>query len=344
MEKINIKVMRRLIYFAAIILMSYFAHSQSLKIDNYSVKPGASISVYFSAPSTFADNAWIGIIPSNIQHGSEAVNDKHDVAYEYLKKRTSGSIRFKAPTKEGNYDFRMHDTDNNGKEVASVSFTVSKTGSQSNNGPINISQQNVKSGEAIQVNFNFSSEFPENAWIGIVPSHIEHGSEAINDKFDVSYQYLKKRKSGTLIFNAPDKEGKYDFRLNNTDDNGKEIAYVSFWVNNSKIVNSATGDKNSQALSINFETVKSGATIYVSFNALSSYPENAWIGIVPSNVEHGSEAVNDKFDVSYQYLKKRTSGTLEFKAPDKEGSYDFRMNDTDNNGKEIASVTFIVRN
>ena len=96
----------------------------SLSIDKKSVKAGETINVSFKASKDWADNAWVGIIPSNIAHGSEAENDKHDVTYQYLKKRTSGTLVFKAPSKAGSYDFRMHDTDGGGKEVASVSFTV----------------------------------------------------------------------------------------------------------------------------------------------------------------------------------------------------------------------------
>jgi hypothetical protein len=64
-------------------------------------------------------------VPSHVPHGSEAENDKNDIAYQYLKGMQSGTMIFKAPAKIGAYDFRMHDTDNNGKEVASVSFQVS---------------------------------------------------------------------------------------------------------------------------------------------------------------------------------------------------------------------------
>jgi hypothetical protein len=66
-----------------------------------------------------------GTIPSKVAHGSEAVNDTNDFAYQYLKNRTSGTFVFKAPTQQGNYDFRMNDTDNNGREVSSVSFIIS---------------------------------------------------------------------------------------------------------------------------------------------------------------------------------------------------------------------------
>lgn len=98
------------------------AGSLSLTRDRYS--PGEAIVVDFTAPSSYASNAWIGIIPSHVPHGSEAENDRHDLTYQYLQKRTSGSLTFSAPTAPGNYDLRLHDTDNNGKEVASVSFQI----------------------------------------------------------------------------------------------------------------------------------------------------------------------------------------------------------------------------
>ncbi|MFH1148833.1 MAG: hypothetical protein V1736_14170, partial [Pseudomonadota bacterium] len=80
----------------------------------------------FSAPGYFARDAWVGIIPSHIAHGSEAENDKYDVTYQYLEKRTSGVLVFQAPKESGQWDLRMHDTDGNGREVASVSFTVAR--------------------------------------------------------------------------------------------------------------------------------------------------------------------------------------------------------------------------
>jgi hypothetical protein len=99
-------------------------HPQKLKLDKNMFAPNAQIKVYFEAPSTFADNAWVGIIPSHVQHGSESVNDQHDLSYQYLKRRTSGTLIFRTPAQFGSYDFRMHDTDDNGREVASVSFKV----------------------------------------------------------------------------------------------------------------------------------------------------------------------------------------------------------------------------
>lgn len=86
--------------------------------------PGESIEIAFTASPSFMEDAWIGIIPSSIPHGSEAENDLHDLDYQYLMGQSTGTMTFNAPADAGQYDFRMHDTDNNGVEVASASFTV----------------------------------------------------------------------------------------------------------------------------------------------------------------------------------------------------------------------------
>ena len=100
-----------------------YEQGADLVIDKTSYAPGESIRVQFSASGNWARDAWIGIIPSNIQHGSEPVNDQHDITYQYIEKRTSGVMTFTAPG-PGQWDFRMHDTDGNGREVGHVSFTV----------------------------------------------------------------------------------------------------------------------------------------------------------------------------------------------------------------------------
>jgi len=97
----------------------------SLSVDKKEVKPGETIVVTFEATSSdFASGAWIGIIPSEIEHGDETNNDKYDVDYQYLNDKTEGEMTFQAPMKPGKWDFRLHTTDNSGKEVASVTFTV----------------------------------------------------------------------------------------------------------------------------------------------------------------------------------------------------------------------------
>ncbi len=206
---------------------------------------------------------------------------------------------------------------------------------------LDLEKASYKSGEEIKVSFIASSSYPKNAWVGIIPSSVPHGQESVNDQNDLAYQYLGGKKMGELVFKAPLKEGSYDLRMNDTDANGKEVASVSF-----KVVaapRSAEPAKSSgNSVAIERYRFTKGEQIKVSFTALDSLPGNAWIGIIPSDVPHGSEAVNDQYDVSYQYLGKKTSGVLMFKAPLKSGNYDIRMHDTDGNGVEIGNVSFTV--
>ena len=206
------------------------AENASMTLEKGVYAPGESISVTFTAPASFASNAWVGIIPSHVMHGSESENDKHDLSYQYLKQRTSGVLTFAAPSAPGNYDFRMHDTDNGGREVTSVSFTVQ--GEVSSNASLQLPKGVYAPGESISVTFTAPASFASNAWVGIIPSHVMHGSEPENDKHDLSYQYLKQRTSGVLTFAAPSAPGNYDFLMHDTDNGGKEVTSVSFTVAN----------------------------------------------------------------------------------------------------------------
>jgi len=201
--------------------------SCTLSLEKTKFAPGERIEVKFTALDTFAENAWVGIIPSSVPHGSEEENDKHDLTYQYLKKLTSGTLTFTAPPQPGSYDLRMHDTDNNGKEVASIIFTVE---GDIDSGALSLNKTTFSPGEEIVVKFTAAATFAENAWVGIIPSSVPHGSEAENDNHDLAYQYLQKRTSGTLTFKAPSKPGSYDLRMHNTDNNGAEVASVTFTV------------------------------------------------------------------------------------------------------------------
>lgn len=95
-----------------------------LTLDKTQFQPGEEIQVAFTAPDTWPTDAWVGIIPSDIPHGDEVQNDEYDLSYQYLEGKTSGTLIFVAPDAPGTYDFRLHDTDTEGKEWASVSFVV----------------------------------------------------------------------------------------------------------------------------------------------------------------------------------------------------------------------------
>jgi hypothetical protein len=105
-------------------LLAPVAHAQTLSLNQRVFTPGEEIRVAFTAPASYASDAWVGILPASVPHGDEAVNDQHDITYQYLSQRTSGVLVFQAPAQVGLWDLRMHDTDASGREVASVTFEV----------------------------------------------------------------------------------------------------------------------------------------------------------------------------------------------------------------------------
>jgi len=201
----------------------------TLSLDKTEYKPGETINIQFTASPEFVRDAWIGVIPSDVPHGSEKECDLHDVTYNYIEGRTSGVMAFAAPRQPGSYDIRMFDTDEDGSEVASAGFEVvaGQTGGASF---LSLDAAKYGPGETIEVSFTAPAGFPDNAWVGIIPSDAPHGSEEECDRYDVSYLYLDGRTSGKLSFNAPEQPGRYDMRMFDTDDGGKEVASVSFEV------------------------------------------------------------------------------------------------------------------
>lgn len=200
----------------------------SMWLEKTSFSPGERIVVHFRAPASFPTSAWIGMIPSNIPHGSEVTNDQHDIEYKYLKGMTSGTLYFTAPRKAGRYDFRMHDRDNGGTEVGSMSFDVVVP--SGGGASLSLNKRSYYVGEQIMVSFTAPATFPRNAWIGIIPSGIPHGSETTNDQHDIAYKYIEGMTSGTFYFTAPNSPGSYDIRMNDNNSGGNEVTSVTFTV------------------------------------------------------------------------------------------------------------------
>ncbi len=228
------------------------------------------------------------------------------------------------------------------KDDTTVTKEVTKETAEAS-GEIKLAKEEYLPGEDVSFTFSTEGEFGRNAWIGVIPSEIEHGDETKNDQHDISYVYFKGT-SGSSKLKAPDKPGKYDLRMHTSDANGKEVTYVSFTVKEAtEEPGTETKSEGKYTLSSNKTSYKPGEAITVKFTASSDWGNNAWIGIIPSDIKHGDESENDKHDVAYQYLRGKSSGTITLNAPSKPGKYDLRMHDTDSNGKEITYISFTVK-
>ncbi len=305
----------------------------TLTLVKTTLAPNEEFQVRFTAPASFPEDAWVGIIPSAVPHGDEAVNDDNEIDYQYLDGQTMGVLTFTTPMDPGSYDLRLNENDSGGKEAASVTFIVALPAGDLQPA-LRLDETILAPNEQFQVYITVPSWYPADAWVGIIPSEVPHGDEAVNDSNDIDYQYIDQQVSGTLTFIAPQATGSYDLRLNDSD--GHETASVTF-----SVVLPA-GDIE-PSLRLDKTTFVPGKEILVHFTAPSWYSLRAWVGLIPSDTPHGDEAVNDEYDIDYRYLEGQTSGVMTFTAPLEPGSYDFRMNDTDQDGKEVASITFEVK-
>jgi hypothetical protein len=80
--------------------------------------------ITYTAPSTFDKTAWIGLIPSIIEHNNEKTNYKESIMRKELAGNTSGKMTFTAPDMPGVYNLRMYNSTTNGREVEDVKIIV----------------------------------------------------------------------------------------------------------------------------------------------------------------------------------------------------------------------------
>lgn len=98
----------------------------SMNVDKSSYSVGEAIEVTLVINTPLADDAWVGIVPSDTPHGLESDNDAADVTYAYVSNAVDGKVILYAPNEAGSYDVRLLNTDNgvNGVELSSITITV----------------------------------------------------------------------------------------------------------------------------------------------------------------------------------------------------------------------------
>jgi len=204
-----------------------------LVLDKTSFEPGAEIHVRVQATDVdLDDSAWIGVLPADIAHGDENVNDEHDLDYRYLRTNHDREDYFTAPAKPGKYDLRLNSSDSSGKELHAVAFEVipSQRANRDPKPSLRLDAPRYKRGVWMRVEFEAPAQWPADAWVGIIPADVPHGSEATNDAHDVDYRYLQGLTWGVVRMQVPAEPGKYEIRIHDTDNSGKEWKAVPFVV------------------------------------------------------------------------------------------------------------------
>ena len=186
----------------------------AINLPKSSFKGNEGIDFTFVAPE-LPDDAWVGIVPAEIPHGDEAVNDEHETSFKYLEGRTRGAFTLPSPG-AGQWTLRLHDTDDNGRELAYAAFTVEEDSSNPFTPPsLSAETGRFAPGFPITVSFSGASGEASN-WIGIyrkeAPSDAEnhHGNWLYVNGSQVVNEGLRE---GSVTFPGGMEEGDYEARL-----------------------------------------------------------------------------------------------------------------------------------
>ena len=102
------------------------AAEATLTLSKAVYEPGEDITVTVKNYDQYGATAWVGVIPVDIAHGEEGLNDENDSDYEYLSGSEDGVVILSAPTVVGKYDVRFNSDDDStiGKEITFTTFEV----------------------------------------------------------------------------------------------------------------------------------------------------------------------------------------------------------------------------
>jgi len=185
-------------------------------------------------------------------------------------------------------------------------------------------------GEPIKVEYKVKPAAQGKPWIGLVPTAVKATDSGSNDAEDVTYAYVETARQGTVEL-VPPKTGEFYIRLFGSDNAQEQcqgespVIAVRQWEQGSREANrrpllTLTGEQPPEPLK-----VKAGSTITVNYELPESYPQHAWIGLIPASEKSLGEEANDAVDVAYEYIPKgATLGSVDLVA-EKPGQYVVRL-------------------
>lgn len=171
---------------------------------------------------------------------------------------------------------------------------------------------NYQIGEQISVHFSTSVSLKGGSWVGLYESGASHASS----KGYLEYKYIHESKDITNIFKAPNKPGRYEFRIFNSKPD-KEVASISFIV--------VGIDSREINLIITSSEITPGNSFNVKIETGLELSQTAWVGIYKSS----AETTTSKGYLTYNYLKQRKGNILQMKAPIEIGDYELRLYNSD---------------
>ncbi|MGF1627079.1 MAG: discoidin domain-containing protein [Alphaproteobacteria bacterium] len=251
--------------------------------------------------------------------------------------RTEGQLAFTAPGTPGSYELRTYESETVGAELASIGFVVLAPEPEPEPVPeplevvLSTEHEVYRPGDEIVASV---SGLPGNAedMLTLVPAG--EPDDAYREWF-----YSEGVAAGEFRFLAPE-PGDYEIRVLLAGTFNAVAARLPVRVEGPLAPPAPQGVPG---LSLAQSVYAAGEPMLVGFAAPADYPDQAWIGLMPAEVPHGSEAVNEGARIEWQFIGTERTGQLGFVAPSTPGRYDFRLHDGDQPGAlEVVSVAFTV--
>ena len=195
----------------------------TLSIDRDTFRPGQPIVASFEGlPGN--TNDWLTLV------AADAPDDAYTEWY-YTEGAVAGAMTFSAP-EPGDYEIRVLLAGSSNVVSARIPVVVEgppEPPTPARTPGLTLAQAVYAPGEPIIVGFSAPSEFPDQAWIALMPADRPHGSEALNDGNYLDWRYINADRAGQLTFTAPTEPGRYDFRLHDGDGPGAlEVTSIAF--------------------------------------------------------------------------------------------------------------------
>lgn len=204
----------------------------SMKLDKDVYEQGEQIIVTLTYKGTPLEDAWVGIVPAEIEHGDEYLNDDYDVDYYYILSKEPGEeFVFETWLEPGDYSMRINENDNGGIELGWLDFKVKGDKTSTDNTSINTDTNIDDSSDA-----NTDNDGKCTSWGGVIYYDVEKWQEdnmgLVSKDSDskivfMPYGYTVDELLQNKKNNATEIELEEDIEVNGL--SGKKMIYTSGW-------------------------------------------------------------------------------------------------------------------
>jgi outer membrane protein OmpA-like peptidoglycan-associated protein len=278
---------------------------------------GSSIEVRFDGCQNLTTESWIGLYKAGFKTTSDFVSFRE-------LNGNSGSLVFSAPKAPGDYEFVLIEKDYQAADEPPLRFTVIKVSEDMIT--LKTDRNAYKPAQDVEVELTLRTTLSDQAWLGIFSATAPHDDPTSS----LAFEYIQSGRDKSYRLRAPEKPGNYEIRVFD-DSYGNEITYIPFQVTRFSSKNlSLTTDKK------HYDPQQ---TIKLQVIADSDFPRDAWVGMF-ANDKKSDENDTDGY-LYFHYLEKRAEVELQFMAPAKKGSYQFKMVSS-YNGDVVATTAFSI--